>query len=55
MTLFLVPCVFLLVGRYSSPRSTIAEKLNAMQERYGPNGIAHEHGSSVKDVRAPAE
>ncbi|MFY8115623.1 MAG: efflux RND transporter permease subunit, partial [Rhabdaerophilum sp.] len=34
MTLFLVPSVFLMVGNYTSPRSTIAEKLAELQERF---------------------
>jgi multidrug efflux pump len=34
MTLFLVPAIFLLVGRFTNPRSVIAEKLRGMQEQF---------------------
>jgi multidrug efflux pump len=34
MTLFLVPALFLMIGKYSSPRSTIAEKINALQLKF---------------------
>ena len=49
MTLFLVPSVFLLVGRYTSPRSTIGEKLAELQRRFGGGkpegeGGGHAHG-----------
>ena len=35
MTLFLVPSIFLLVGKYTSPRSTIGEKIEELQARFG--------------------
>jgi multidrug efflux pump len=38
MTLFLVPSVFLLVGRFSQPRSSVAEKLAALQARFARKG-----------------
>lgn len=52
MTLFLVPSVFLLVGNYTSPRSTIAEKLAELQNRFGgrkpkEDGHGHTPGESV--------
>jgi multidrug efflux pump len=34
MTLFLVPALFLLIGRYSNPRSVIAEKLTDLQHAF---------------------
>lgn len=44
MTLFLVPALFLMVGKYSSPRSTIAEKIDALQARFAGGGMAaHAH------------
>ncbi|MCA0399487.1 MAG: efflux RND transporter permease subunit [Proteobacteria bacterium] len=48
MTLFLVPSVFLLIGRYSSPRSTIGEKLAELQGRFGLGGIAGPEGGHAK-------
>jgi multidrug efflux pump len=54
MTLFLVPVVFLLVGRFTAPRSTIAEKLAEMQARFMP-GAAKKDDSGHKETRIPAE
>ncbi len=34
MTLFLVPALFLLIGKYSNPRSTIGEKLTELQHAF---------------------
>ncbi|MBN8534219.1 MAG: efflux RND transporter permease subunit [Rhizobiales bacterium] len=34
MTLFLVPALFLLIGKNSNPRSTIADKLVTLQEKF---------------------
>jgi multidrug efflux pump len=34
MTLFLVPALFLLIGKNSNPRSTIADKLVGLQEKF---------------------
>lgn len=42
MTLFLVPSLFVLVGRYSSPRSTIGEKLAALQAKFGGSSEARD-------------
>lgn len=63
MTLFLVPSIFLLVGRYTNPRSTIADKLTAMQvqfkDRLGAFGDKDEseksHGPKAMGPAAPAE
>lgn len=61
MTLFLVPCIFLLVGKYSSPRSTIGEKLAVLQARFGFGQDDESHKPSVhghkpaEGQRAPAE
>jgi multidrug efflux pump len=60
MTLFLVPTIFLIVGRFTQPRSGIAEKLTELQERFkglagsgahtGHGMHAHEsdHGGEAK-------
>jgi multidrug efflux pump len=53
MTLFLVPSIFLLVGKYTAPRSTIAEKLEAMQRLFGKKA---EQTQSIEDKKPqPAE
>lgn len=52
MTLFLVPSIFLLVGRFTSPRSTIAEKLAKMQEKFARPG--HSAPGEASPAPAPA-
>lgn len=54
MTLFLVPSIFLMVGRYTSPRSTIGEKINELQERFGGKQATGERPASHPHG-APAE
>ncbi len=53
MTLFLVPSIFLLVGRFTSPRSTISEKLDELQEQFagklGEFGDIEEKGKTKHD------
>ncbi|WP_150286420.1 efflux RND transporter permease subunit [Rhabdaerophilum calidifontis] len=46
MTLFLVPAVFLLVGRFSAPRSTIAERIAELQERFARRDAKPEEGGA---------
>lgn len=53
MTLFLVPVVFLLAGRFTNPRSTIADRLDEMQERFGSGEKKKDHG--VHGEGMPAE
>ncbi|KAF0232332.1 MAG: AcrB/AcrD/AcrF family [Beijerinckiaceae bacterium] len=58
MTLFLVPSIFLLVGRYTEPRSTIGEKITELQERFaGKKGqrSTGEGGQSTGSAGLPAE
>lgn len=43
MTLFLVPSIFLLVGRFTSPRSTIGEKIEELQARFGGRSNEAKH------------
>ena len=54
MTLFLVPSIFLMVGRYTSPRSTIGEKIAELQERFGGKPAAGERPPG-QPHGAPAE
>ncbi len=54
--LFLVPSVFLLVGNYTSPRSTIGEKLAELQRRFGGHGKDEDgKGGTAHGERVPAE
>ncbi len=53
MTLFLVPVVFLLAGRFTNPRSTIGDRLNEMEERFNSNGKKKDHG--IHGESLPAE
>jgi hypothetical protein len=41
MTLFLVPVLFRLVGQYSQPRSTIAEKIEALMSGFSDKAGKH--------------
>src|SRR5262249_53767038 len=41
MTLFVVPCLFLLLGRFTQPRSHIGEMLDALQQRFGSGHGPH--------------
>ena len=56
MTLFLVPSIFLLVGRFTAPRSTISEKILDLQKRYEgkikPEG-GHGHAAPGHAATAP--
>ena len=53
MTLFLVPVVFLLAGRFTNPRSTIGDLLDEMQERFKPAGKDEDRGARGEGM--PAE
>ncbi|HRE21410.1 MAG TPA: efflux RND transporter permease subunit, partial [Rhabdaerophilum sp.] len=53
MTLFLVPVVFLLAGRFTNPRSTIGDRLNEMQERFASDGKKKDGG--IHGEGMPAE
>jgi multidrug efflux pump len=62
MTLFVIPAIYLLVGRYSQPRSTIGDRLEAMQEAFaarlgafGDKRAAPPHGAQARPPAAPAE
>jgi multidrug efflux pump len=58
MTLLLVPSIFLLVGRFTSPRSTIGEKIAELQAKFASKG-KDEHGGHgeyvAKKESIPAE
>ncbi len=53
MTLFLVPAIFLLIGKYSNPRSTIAEKLNELQHAFA--GKLGKFGDVPEPTAKPGE
>ena len=55
MTLFLVPAIFLLVGRYTNPRSTVADMLRDMQERYKGKLSLDGHGHSGEEAPTVAK
>ncbi len=48
VTLFLVPVLFRLVGKYSAPRSTIGEKIDALMAKFGPARDAGPSGHGHK-------
>lgn len=53
MTLFLVPTIFLLVGRFTAPRSTIGEKIDELRARFGGKG-GHGHAPGHATHGEPA-
>ncbi|MEI8145453.1 MAG: efflux RND transporter permease subunit [Alphaproteobacteria bacterium] len=56
MTLFVIPCLYFLVGRFTKPRSVIGDKLEELQERFkqGLGAATGGHGPAKPTV-TPAE
>jgi multidrug efflux pump len=55
MTLFVVPALFLLLGRFTQPRSTIGDMLEALQQRFGSGHGPGGHAQAPSAHPAPAE
>lgn len=56
MTLFVIPALYLLVGRYAQPRSAIGDRLESLQERFaGRLGAFGDVPKGKPPTAAPAE